>query len=112
MSVFRPDEFERELQRSADDYRPADICFKCGEVLSSDEHLIVVSGIEGSPFLTDAEAYDGLCRPSPPTLAARPMRTGFGYGVAEGLFRSHGSERPVLRSPRQIGIRRVIADRC
>src|SRR5215831_13051280 len=65
MSVFRPDEFERELQRSADDYRPADICFKCGEVLSSDEHLIVVSGIEGSPFLTDAEAYDGLCRPSP-----------------------------------------------
>jgi hypothetical protein len=54
MSVFHPDEFERDALLPEDEqaieyYRPSDICFKCAKVLG-DDHLVVVHGYEGSPF--------------------------------------------------------------
>src|SRR5262245_44304691 len=52
MSVFRPDEFERdallpENDQAIDYYKPTDVCFKCGKVLG-DEHLVIVQGFDGS----------------------------------------------------------------
>jgi hypothetical protein len=54
MSVFYPDEFERDAllpedEQAVEYYRPSDICFKCAKVLG-DDHLVVVHGYEGSPF--------------------------------------------------------------
>jgi hypothetical protein len=63
MSVFRPDEFERdallpENEQTVEHYRPSDVCFRCAKVLG-DEHLVVVSGYEGSPHTDSWDEVKG-----------------------------------------------------
>jgi hypothetical protein len=56
MSLYHPDEFERDARLPEDEqaveyYRPSDICFHCAKVLGADDHLVVVHGYEGSPSI-------------------------------------------------------------
>jgi hypothetical protein len=59
MSVFYPDEFEREDELEAIDfYRPSDVCFKCAKVLG-DDHLVFVHGYDGSPCTDNWDEVTG-----------------------------------------------------
>jgi hypothetical protein len=64
MSVFRPDEFERDAREHPHNqaihyYKPTDFCFKCARPLDGDDFLIIVNGYNDLPvsddFSTDSE---------------------------------------------------------